>query len=329
MQDGLYAEITTPRGPILIKLYFDKVPMTVANFVGLAEGKIENPVKPLNTPFYDGLTFHRVISKANGDDQDFMVQGGDPKGNGSGGPEYSFPDEFHPALKHNKPGILSMANSGPNTNGSQFFITIVPTPWLDNKHSVFGEVADSNSQKIVNALMKGEKMQQVKIIRVGKEAEAFDAPKVFNEKTNEFRQKQAELKKKLEEESKAAQGKFLEYVKATFPTAKSTPSGLHYIIEKEGTGAMPVKGSKVSVHYAGFLTDGQKFDSSYDRNQPIEFQLGIGQVIPGWDEGIMLLKVGTKAKLIIPSTLGYGTRQAGPIPPNSTLLFDVELLEIK
>lgn len=177
--EGLFAKITTNRGEILIRLEFEKVPMTVANFVGLAEGSIANNHKPEGEPYYDGMIFHRVISKANGQGQDFMVQGGDPTGTGSGGPGYKFPDEFHPDLKHDRPGVLSMANSGPSTNGSQFFITHVPTPWLDNKHSVFGYV-ESGMDVVMNSL-QGDQMKSVEIIRKGEAAEAFDAPAVFKQ----------------------------------------------------------------------------------------------------------------------------------------------------
>jgi peptidyl-prolyl cis-trans isomerase A (cyclophilin A) len=177
--DGLYAEITTNRGTIRIKLTMDETPMTVANFVGLAEGNINNQAKEEGLPYYDGLLFHRVISKANGDAQDFMIQGGDPTGTGRGGPGYRFSDEFHPSLKHNKPGVLSMANAGPGTNGSQFFLTIVATPWLNNKHSVFGYVVDG--MDTVNSSRTGDVMQSVKIIRVGDAAKNFDAAKTFLE----------------------------------------------------------------------------------------------------------------------------------------------------
>ena len=180
LEDGMYAKITTNRGEIMLQLEFEKAPVTVANFVGLAEGKIKNDSKPLGTPFYDGIIFHRVISKANGDAQDFMVQTGDPLGKGIGGPGYKFQDEFVPELKHDKPGILSMANSGPYTNGSQIFITIVPTPWLDGKHTIFGHVI--SGQDIVNTTMGGDLMQKVEIIREGKAAKDFDAAKVFTEK---------------------------------------------------------------------------------------------------------------------------------------------------
>ena len=177
--DGLFAEVTTNRGTILIKLTMDETPMTVANFVGLAEGKINNQAKDVGAPYYDGLLFHRVISKGNGDAQDFMIQGGDPTGTGRGGPGYRFSDEFHPALKHNKPGVLSMANAGPGTNGSQFFLTIVATPWLNNKHSVFGYVVEG--MDIVNTSKTGDVMQSVKIKRVGDAARNFDAAKIFSE----------------------------------------------------------------------------------------------------------------------------------------------------
>ena len=176
LEDGIYAKIYTDQGNILIKLHYDKCPMTVANFVGLAEGKMPNAEKPLGTPYYDGIKFHRVISKANGDKQDFMIQGGDPKGNGMGGPGYGFKDEFSPDLKHEK-GTLSMANSGPATNGSQFFITIVETPWLNNKHSVFGKVI--SGQNIVDSIKQGTIMNKVEIIRRGKDAKAFDAVETF------------------------------------------------------------------------------------------------------------------------------------------------------
>lgn len=178
LADGLYARFTTNRGEILVKLEMERAPLTVANFVALAEGKMPNAARAAGTPFYDGLKFHRVISVANGDGQDFMIQGGDPMGNGMGGPGYNFRDEFHPELRHNQPGMLSMANSGPASNGSQFFITIVPTPWLDNKHSIFGKVVQG--QDIVNKTLQGDIMKSVSIERIGDKAKSFDAMATFN-----------------------------------------------------------------------------------------------------------------------------------------------------
>ena len=308
--DSMQAELTTSKGKILIELEYKKAPMTVANFVGLAEGKIANSAKAPGEPFYDGIKFHRVIA-------DFMIQGGDPEGTGRGGPGYNFPDEFHPDLKHIGPGILSMANSGPATNGSQFFITHNDTPWLDGKHTVFGKVV--SGQSVVDAIEQNDIIKSVKIIRTGVSASNFDAASIFEEKKEYY-------KKIVDEKKKAQEAE----MKKLTEGAKETPSGLKYIITEQGSGPKPQQGQIVSVHYAGYLTSGQKFDSSFDRNQPIEFPIGKGRVIKGWDEGIMLLNVGTKAKLIIPPELGYGSRGAGGvIPPNAVLVFDVELLEVK
>lgn len=169
--DGLFAKFNTTKGNIIVKLEFEKAPLTVANFVGLAEGKIKNAAKAEGEPYYDGLTFHRVI-------KNFMIQGGDPTGTGSGGPGYSFKDEIHPSLKHDRAGTLSMANAGPNTNGSQFFITHKPTPHLDGKHAVFGYVVEG--QGTVDLIEKGDTIKSVEIIRNGKAAKKFDAVEIFN-----------------------------------------------------------------------------------------------------------------------------------------------------
>jgi len=306
LNDGMYAKITTNKGDIMINLFYDKTPLTVANFICLAEGLTPESKKP----FYDGLKFHRVID-------DFMIQGGCPLGNGTGDPGYKFADEFHPELKHDGPGILSMANSGPNTNGSQFFITHKETPWLDGKHSVFGKVSNETSQNVINSIVQDDIIQKVTIIREGSVAKKFNALEIFNAKMEES--------KKAQEEKKAL---IIEQLKEITSGAKTTSSGLQYIIEKEGDGNNPSPGQNVSVHYSGYLLDGTKFDSSHDRGEPITFPIGQGRVIKGWDEGISLLKVGGKAKLIIPPDLGYGDRAIGPIPPGSILIFDVELVDI-
>lgn len=308
--DGLYAVINTSKGDIALKLEFEKVPVTVANFVGLAEGTIKNDIRPLGQPYYDSLTFHRVV-------ENFMIQGGDPKGDGTGGPGYQFEDEFDATLTHSGPGILSMANAGPGTNGSQFFITHNATPHLNNRHSVFGNVVIG--QNVVDTIQQGDVMNKVSIVRKGAAAEAFDAPAVFNEYL-------AEKIRKEEERVALEAAKLAEYKAA----AQSTASGLMYISDNLGSGAAPAAGDTVLVHYDGFLLDGSKFDSSRDRGQPLPFVLGTGQVIRGWDEGIGLLKVGGTAKLVIPYELAYGEQGYPPvIPPKSTLVFDVELVDVK
>jgi len=310
LEDGMYAKINTTKGEILIQLEYEKTPLTVANFVALAEGTMENKKKDLGTPYYDGLKFHRVIA-------DFMVQGGCPEGSGMGDPGYKFADEFHPELKHDKGGILSMANSGPATNGSQFFITHKETPWLDGKHTVFGHVVEG--MDVVNSIAQDDVMNSVKIIREGESAKSFDAPAIF-------KSAQADIEKANAEKAiKAA-----EAAKKLTEGATFTASGLAYFMIKEGEGEQATAGKTVSVHYTGKLTDGTKFDSSHDRNAPIEFPLGEGRVIPGWDEGIALLKVGGKATFVIPPHLAYGARGAGGvIPPNATLIFEVELMQVK
>lgn len=310
MKDGLYAKFHTSKGEILTRLEFEKTPGTVGNFVGLAEGNLENKALPQGIPYYDNLKFHRVLP-------DFMIQGGDPKGNGTGGPGYNFADEFHPDLKHNIPGILSMANAGPGTNGSQFFITHTPTPWLDGKHTVFGNVVEG--QDVVDAIAQGDKIEKLEIIRKGDAAKKFNAVEEFRAFTGAKDEREAASKKQKEE--------LLGQLTQGF---EKTKSGLSYKIEKKGTGAKAEKGNTVSVHYKGMLSDGSVFDSSYKRNEPIDFTLGKGQVIAGWDEGIQLLHVGDQARFVIPSNLAYGASGAGGvIPPNATLIFDVELVAVK
>ncbi|HPW98836.1 MAG TPA: peptidylprolyl isomerase [Flavobacterium sp.] len=309
--DGIFAEINTSKGMIVVQLEYVKTPITVANFVSLAEGtnpEVKTELK--GKPFYDGLKFHRVIDN-------FMIQGGDPNGNGSGTAGYAFKDEFDPSLKHDKGGILSMANSGPKTNGSQFFITHKETPWLDGKHTVFGHVV--TGMDVVNAIKQDDLITSVKIVRKGAAAKKFDAPKIFGT----YMANKAEDDKKEAEMKNAIKEKALK----EFANAKTTPSGLKYIVIKEGEGEMPTANTNVKVHYTGMLLDGKIFDSSVQRGEPIDFPLN--QVIKGWTEGVQLMKEGAKYKFYIPSNLAYGERGAGGvIPPNADLIFEIELLKI-
>ena len=335
LKDGLYANFQTSKGNMIVKFEDKKAPVTVANFVGLAEGKIENKAKAKGVPYYDGTIFHRVI-------KDFMIQGGDPKGTGMGDPGYKFDDEKND-LQHTGKGILSMANSGPNTNGSQFFITEVATPWLDGRHTVFGEVV--NGKDVIDSIANVEKgpqdkpktdivLEKVSVFAKGDEYKNYDAAAIFNEGKGKIQENnkaavakiEADKKKKAEEFA-ANQQKLVDDLKAGM---QSTPSGLYYKITKATNGATPQRGDEVAVHYAGKLVDGSEFDSSFKRNQPIDIPIGVGQVIKGWDEGIMLLKEGETATLLIPSELGYGSAGAGGvIPPNAWLIFDVELVSVK
>jgi cyclophilin family peptidyl-prolyl cis-trans isomerase len=317
--DGIFAEFTTDKGVILAELFYETAPLTVANFVGLAEGKLEfidiSSGKKTKRKYYDNLIFHRVIDN-------FMIQGGCPLGRGTGGPGYNIDDEFDPSLNHNQEGVLSMANAGPNTGGSQFFITTVPTPWLNNKHAVFGRVIQG--MDVVKKIGKSETeysdrpkkdiKMKIKIIRKGDKAQKFDSEKIF--------------KSFFDNKNKAVQD-FNNKLAADRKDAVKTESGLMYVVIKKGSGKKPAVGQIISAHYSGYLENGVKFDSSYDRNSPFMTEIGIGRVIKGWDEAFLDMQVGEKRRLIIPSHLGYGSRGVGPIPPDSTLIFDVELMGIK
>jgi FKBP-type peptidyl-prolyl cis-trans isomerase len=309
--EGIFAEFNTTKGKIVVQLEYQKTPLTVANFITLAEGtnsQVTNNLK--GKPYYNGLKFHRVIA-------DFMIQGGCPKGDGSGDPGYRFDDEFVPELKHSSKGILSMANAGPKTNGSQFFITHKATPHLDGRHTVFGHV--TSGLDVVDKIVKDDVISSVKIIRVGKEAKKFEAEKIFTD----YFAKKAEADKIEAEKQKAAK----EIALKEFENAQTTVSGLKYIVLQQGTGNKPVATSNVKVHYTGMFLDGKVFDSSVQRGEPIDF--GLNQVIKGWTEGVQLMQEGSKYKFYIPSQLAYGERGAGGvIPPNTDLIFEVELIKI-
>ena len=341
--DGLFADIETTKGHIVVKLNYKEVPTTVANFVTLAEGK-NNFVKVeyKGKPFYNGTIFHRVIDG-------FMIQGGDPTGTGMGDPGYRFEDEFVPSLKHSKKGILSMANSGPNTNGSQFFITQVPTPHLDGRHTVFGETV--KGEEVIDAIAKAPrngqdrpnediKIKNITIVANGKDAQKFDAVKVFDS----YFKSVAEREKEKEERVKRASAKFLEEIKVQEPQAKVLPSGVKIFTINNGEGKQPKQTEFAMVNYAGYLRNGALFDSnikeveeSYGKYQamreqqngyqPIPFPYTpSAQLIPGFKEALLTMKVGDKIRVFIPATLGYGEAGAGDvIPPNSDLIFDIEI----
>ncbi len=327
LEKGMYAEFTTSKGVILIQLEYQKVPMTVANFVGLAEGKftVDDSIV-YDAPFFDGLKFHRVIA-------DFMIQGGDPEGNGTGGPKHRFHDEFHDSLRHSGPGILSMANSGPNTNGSQFFITHKETPWLDGKHSVFGHVI--SGQDVVNAIEQNDVMTKVRIIRKGKDAKKWNATEQFAAIRKKIQEEEAAKKAEFDKIAAMSQEEYSEFmykeVLKTDPAAQKSASGLVYVVQDAGGPAKAEKGATLTVHYKGtFRKSGEKFDASYDRGQPMVFKFMEQRMIPGFEEGLAMLGKGGKAKLIIPYYAAYGPQgRPGAIPPYADLVFEIEMVDMK
>jgi peptidylprolyl isomerase len=310
--EGLFSRIRTNRGDIVLRLEYQKVPLTVCNFVALAEGKMSVAG---NKPFYEGLTFHRVIP-------DFMIQGGDPQGTGAGGPGYRFPDEIDDTLKHDGPGVLSMANAGPDTNGSQFFITHVATPWLDGKHAVFGRVV--SGQDVVNAIRQGDRIEAITIIRNGPEAEAFKADQAAFDALQQGSAERAATRLRAKRDADIAQ------IQQKYPDATLTPSGIRYIIQKQGTGDKAGAGKAVSVNYKGMFLSGEVFDNS-DLHGPLEFRTGSGQIIPGFDEAVTDMRLGEKRLVALPPELAYGERGAGngAIPGNSFLVFELELVRIQ
>lgn len=353
---GIFAEIETSKGKILVQLEYQKTPITVANFISLSEGTntAVTDEKLKGKPFYNGLKFHRVIA-------DFMIQGGDPQGTGNGGPGYAFKDEFTDAA-FDKAGILAMANSGPKTNGSQFFITHKATPWLTGKHTIFGHVI--TGQDVVNKIAQDDVIKTITIVRKGADAKKFDAAKTFADYmankggddakdaaiAAENNRKQAELAAQKNAEYNAKFGAVLaakaKYLTDTKAKATETASGLRYKIIQAGAGKKPADGANVFINYAGYLEDGSLFDSciesvnkdygKYDENrakqngyQPFPFQYGKKEgLIPGFIEGLNLMSFGDKMLVFIPSKLGYGERGAGNvIPPNANIIFEIEMLE--
>ena len=340
LNDGIYADIQTDKGSILLQLEYENTPITVASFVSLAEGNnVYVAEKYKGKPFYDGLKFHRVV-------ENFIIQGGDPLGIGTGGPGYQFEDEFptnddgNLLLSHNKAGILSMANSGPDANGSQFFITHRQTMNLDGRHTVFGHVAEG--QAIVDSIVTDDVMNTIKIVRVGSEAKKFDARQVFS---NYFKKLEEVAKEKLEIKQKAKDD-FLKLKDQNEAKAEILASGLKIYFIKKGEGDKPNNGNKVNVNYAGYFTTGDLFDSNikdlnilfnkYDNRRdvgggynPVAMDYSPdARLIPGFKEGLKQMKVGDKIMLFIPSHLAYGPQGYGPIPPDTDLIYELEIINI-
>jgi peptidylprolyl isomerase len=313
LDKGIYAQIVTERGEIIAELTYKKTPLTVRNFVGLAEGTIAHS-RDESDAFYDGLTFHRVV-------EDFVIQGGDPQGDGTGGPGYQIPDEFDPSLRHDAAGVLSMANRGPDTGGSQFFITLGPAPWLDDEHSVFGRVV--RGMDVVRSIEEGDRIESVNIVRVGAEAKAFETDQqAFDEALAEARAAEARQQVQAVERQK-------QQIRSSFPNATKSDSGIYYVIRTEGDGPRPQEGDTVAVHYTGSLLNGMPFESTENREEPVRFTVGRGRVIPGWDRVLMDMREGGSRIAIVPPDLGFGASGArGLIPPHAYLVFDVQLIAV-
>tara|TARA_B100000902_G_scaffold393859_1_gene448957 strand:- start:1092 stop:2180 length:1089 start_codon:yes stop_codon:yes gene_type:complete len=333
LDDGLYANLETNKGEILLFLEFQKTPLTVSNFVALAEGN--HPSEDLSEEFkgkryYDGIVFHRVI-------EDFMIQGGDPTASGQGGPGFKFGDEITD-LKHSGPGILSMANAGPGTNGSQFFITHKATPWLDGRHTVFGNVIEG--QQVVDSIIQNDTIHKLTIIRKGSSAKNFDAPTIF-------KNFQAKMKKdkELVDAKKDNQKRFnFEKFNSQKNKSKSTSSGLEYTITLKGKGPKVNTTNTALTHYSVYLSDGTIIETSMvntakengihdfrkEQNggyEPVPFKVGKdAQLIAGFKEGIRLLNVGDKATLFLPYNIAYGDTGNRVIPPKSNIIFEVEII---
>lgn len=341
LENGVYAEFITNKGTFVAKLYHDQTPKTVANFVDLAEGKnalVDEQYK--GKPYFDSLIFHRVI-------KDFMIQGGDPLGNGTGNPGYSFPDEFVDTLLHDKKGILSMANSGPATNGSQFFITVRETPHLNGRHTVFGEIViGMDIVEAISLVPTGERDKPIDDVII----EKLNIIRKGNVTLNSFEKEMEEVEKerlaKEERLSKVKSETAAMYLDLK-ENAEELPSGLKMVVTKNGEGPQPKEGQRITMNYEGYLTDGTLFDSSklevaekyemVDERRlqagqyapmPAEYSLNAG-LIAGFKEGMLKMKKGDEAVLFIPPHLGYGESGAGNvIPPNAELIFKIEIVDI-
>ena len=342
LEKGLYAEFVTNKGTFVAKFYEEATPLTVSNFVELAEGKhelVDSVYK--GKPYFNGLTFHRVI-------KDFMIQGGDPRGDGTGNPGYTFPDEFVDSLQHDRKGLLAMANSGPVTNGSQFFITLKETPWLTGKHTIFGEIVMGqevvDSIGVVKTTKPGDKpvnpviIEEVNIINKGNVA-VPSFSKQMEEMEKIKQEKEARLAKVAEDRAETFQEKKAE--------AKEYDSGIKIFWDKEGEGSKPDEGVMVMMNYAGFIDNGKLFDTNLQsvaeayeavdhrrvdagRYSPVPTPYSKdAQLIPGFREALLEMKVGDKTTVFIPSHLAWGAQGAGNIiPPNSDVVFEIEIVEI-
>jgi len=348
LQDGLYAEIHTSKGTIVARLEPSKTPMTVANFVGLAEGTIANRAFDAGTPYYDGSVFHRVVPG-------HVIQAGapDPNRSTARGPGYTFPNEIHADLSHDHAGALGMANGGPHTNSAQFYITLGDRSYLDGDYIVFGEVV--SGMDVVNAVEQGDVIESVRIVRVGAEAETFHPD------TAAFENMVAAAQERVENDAIDRRRLEREYLELTFAGVRSvSESGLQYIMQRRGAGPPTAAGDRLSVRYVatalryrghmmgveGPLFDAVRFASSAVDGTPqnsdlapnfFEYEVGSTAIVPGLDEAIADMLPGEQRIVIVPAELAYGrSGYYGPdragekrlvVPPSTIVVYGVEMLE--
>ncbi len=322
--DGIYAVLETDLGTIVCRLLFERAPLTVANFVGLAEGTLQfrevGTGELVRRPFYQEILFHRVI-------EDFMIQTGDPTGTGNGGPGYHFRDELDTGLSHDRPGTLSMANAGANSNGSQFFITEVPTPWLDGRHSIFGRVVFGLDvvSAIADSEVEGSRpvdplyLQRVSILRRGDGAEEFDAEAVFEELED--------LSPSEQSERRAAE--FATRLEELRGDSLPREDGSRYTVVEEGEGVQPTPGQTIRVHYVCYLPDGSVVESTRRRARSMRLVAGEPRRGLDWELWYLEMKPGERRWVFLPPELGFGDRGIpGVVPPGSPLILDLELESI-
>ena len=330
--DGIYAELETNRGTIVLELDFERTPLTTANFIGLAEGTITNQAFPAGHPFFDGTVFHRVVPG-------HVIQAGIPIGGETDSPGYTIPNEISPDLSHNRAGILGMANAGPHTNSSQFYITLGDRSYLDGNFTIFGRVIEG--LPVVQSIQQGDTAQRIKILRIGKKARRFRVDNdSFNRRKIEVEQNVA----RMEEENKK---KETEWIRTNWPDAIQSPQGSLFKITQTGTGAMPETGRTLLVRYSGLFPDGTSFCSTGEAGHPFRekegesflFVVGTTSITAGLDAALTDMRRGEHRTIICPPELGYGIQgfYARPregerrfvISPNTTLVYFVELLDIR
>jgi peptidylprolyl isomerase len=337
LPDGIYGKFITNKGEIVVKLEYTKNPMTVANFIGLAEGTIKNASFPAGVPFYNGSVWHRVVPG-------HVIQGGSPvvdkapQNEDVSATGYVIPNEISD-LSHNRAGMLGMANSGPHTNTCQYYITLADRSYLDGNYTVFGEVV--SGMDVVNNIVQGDTTYSIVIERTGRAARKFKVnDKIFKTLVD----KQWKNVKEQESERKAADEKF---INGNYPGLTDFTDGIRYKILKEGTGNKPTKGSELTVSYTGRLISGTTFASTAEfgkplwNQEPAEFFVPAGEVLimKGLDMILSDMKSGEKRLVVIPPEMAFGNNgyYAKSVPgqkrfvisPGETLILVVNLIGFK